>query len=115
VSMTGYVFVDDRDLARVAGRLGVVAGPLARRSDDSFESAKRELFVRHAKVRAEGFERFPTVLIVRDYYVANESELRELIMRAFSALRAAGDVAIVATLEMGETLATFEPKTAGMV
>jgi hypothetical protein len=107
VSRVGHVFVHTPSLEIIAQRISSFSGPTARRHDGVLVAIARSVTVMANHGVSVDARRYASVVLVQEGKDA--TEISDNTMIVFRLLCDEGDVPVMATMDLDETLATFEP------
>lgn len=103
----GHVFVASPSLEIIAQRISSFSGPTARRPDGVLVAIARSVTVMANHGVSVDARRYASVVLVHEG--KSEAEVTDNTMIVFRLLCDEGDVAVMATMDLDATLATFEP------
>jgi len=101
------VFINTPSLEIVAQRIASFSGPMAHREDGVLCAIARSVTVMPNHGVSVDARRYASVVLVQEGTSA--SEIADNTMVVFRLLCEEGDVGVMATMDLDETLATFEP------
>jgi hypothetical protein len=107
VSRVGHVFVNTPSLEIIAKRISSFSGPTVRRPDGVLIASAMSVTVMTNHGVSVDARRYASVVLVREG--KSEPEIADNTMTVFRLLCDEGDVAVMATMDLDATLATFEP------
>lgn len=107
MSVVGHVFVNTASLEIIAKRIASFAGPMARRDDGVLCAVARAVLAMPNHGVSVDARRYASVVLVHEG--KTEAEIADNTMVVFRLLCDKADVAVLATLNLDHTLATFEP------
>lgn len=107
MSIVGHVFVHSPSLEIIAQRIASFCGPTARRHDGVLIAIATSVSVMTNHGVSVDARRYASVVLVQEGKTA--AEITDNTMLVFRLLCNEGDVAVMATMDLDETLATFEP------
>lgn len=105
--MVGHVFVNTQSLEIIGQRIASFSGPMAHRDDGVLCGTARSVVAMPNHGVSVDTRRYASVVIVQEGKSA--AEIADNTMVVFRLLCEEGDVAVMATMDLDETLATFEP------
>lgn len=107
MSVVGHVFVNMVSLEIIAKRIASFAGPLARRDDGVLCGVARAVLVMPNNGVSIDVRRYASVVLIHEG--KTEPEIADNTMVVFRLLCEKADAGVLATMNLDETLATFEP------